>query len=117
MFDEVFDIQREGEPRAGSEDSSSDDRSSVYVGRVDGKPVACGGMHRIGEVANVAGMAVLEEFRGRGIGTAICSEALRAAVEAGCDVATLESTPMPVSVYESLGFETHVKYHLFELKD
>lgn len=113
VFEAVFDVQMQEQ----SEDSGGDDRSHAYIGRIDGRAVACGGAVRIGEVANVFGMGVLGEFRGRGIGTAICSEALRAAREAGCELATLESTPMAVSVYESVGFETHVNYNLYELDD
>lgn len=116
VFDEVFDIQLERELPEEVDDSGTNNRSS-YIGRVDGRPVATGATVWIDDVANVAGMAVLEEFRGRGIGTTICIEALQAAREAGCELATLESSPMAVSLYESLGFETHVNYHLFQLRD
>lgn len=111
----VFDIEDEDRPDRSSEESGTDDRNHAYLGRVDGEAVAIGGTYLNGEVANVFGMAVREGFRGRGIGTGICSTALQAARDHGCEVATLESTPMAVSVYEALGFETVIKYFLFEV--
>lgn len=114
VFLTVFDLDKEAMPDQSS-DESDEDRSHRFLGRLDGKPVAIGGTTRIGEVANVFGMAVLEEFRGRGIGTAICSSTLRMAREQGCSVATLESTPMAVSMYENVGFESVVEYQVFDV--
>lgn len=114
VFLTVFDIDQEQLPDQSANDPS-DDRSHRFLGRVDGEAVAIGGAYRVGEVANVFGMGVLEEFRGRGIGSAICRSALRTAREQGCELATLESTPMAVSVYDNLGFETVVEYCLFDV--
>lgn len=114
VFLTVFDIDQEQLPDQSGNDQS-DDRSHRFLGRVDGEAVAIGGAYRVGEVANVFGMGVLEEFRGRGLGSAICTSALQTAREHGCEMATLESTPMAVSVYENLGFETVVEYHLFDV--
>lgn len=110
----MFDIDTEEMPDQSS-DESDEDRSHKFLGRLDGQAVAIGGTARIGEVANVFGMGVLEEFRGRGIGSAICSTSLQTAREQGCSLATLESTPMAVSMYENVGFETVVEYHVFNV--
>lgn len=114
VFLEVFDIDPAAMPEQSSGEST-DDQSHRFLGRIDGEAVAIGGAYRVGEVANVFGMGVLEEFRGRGIGTDICSSALRRAREEGCELATLESTPMAVSVYENMGFEHVVEYQLFDV--
>lgn len=114
VFLTVFDIDPEELPDQ-SANEPDDDRSHRFLGRVDGEAVAIGGAYRVGDVANVFGMGVLEEFRGRGIGSAICTSALRTAREQGCELATLESTPMAVSVYDTLGFETVVEYQLFDV--
>lgn len=91
-----------------------DDEMSVFVGRVDGQPVACGRLVRSGDVAGVYAIGVVEEFRRRGIGEAMTWEVLRAGREAGCQVGVLQSSEMAYSLYERMGFETVVNYRHFE---
>ena len=115
VFETVFDLQGEEESNEPSENFTPDNRFRSFVGRVDETAVATGGVYLSDGVANVFGMAVLPEFRGRGIGKAMCHEVLREGREAGCEFATLESTPMATPLYKKIGFERVVDYHLFEV--
>lgn len=89
----------------------------LFLGRVDGQPVASGVLVRTGAVAGIYDIGVIEPFRGRGIGTAITSEVLQAGYEDGCDIGVLQATEMGYPVYEKMGFETVVEYYDFEPVD
>lgn len=91
----------------------SDDELQVFLGRVDGHPVACGLLVRTGDVAGVYNVGVIDEYRRRGIGEAITWAVLRAGRDAGCTTGVLQSSSMGYSVYERMGFETVVDYHRF----
>jgi predicted GNAT family acetyltransferase len=73
-----------------------------YAGLLDGRPVAQAYTHTVNGAVGVWGVATLPEFRGRGIGTAITSFAIRDAP--GADIAWLMSTPEGRSMYERMGF-------------
>jgi GNAT superfamily N-acetyltransferase len=113
VFDTVFDIQRADDSHLSSGGADAAARSHPYVGRMDGQVVATGAVYRVGDNANVSGVAVRKGYRGQGIGTGMCGTVLRDARENGCRMATLESPPVTVPFYESLGFETAVTYHIF----
>lgn len=85
-----------------------------FLGTVDREPVACGTLIRTGDVAGVYTIGVREGFRRQGIGKTMSGEVIRAGREMGCDVAVLQSSEMGYPLYESMGFETVVTYHLFE---
>lgn len=87
---------------------------NLFVGRVDGHPVACGHLQRSGDVAGVYNIGLVEEFRRQGIGEAMSWAVLRAGREAGCDVGVLQSSEMAYPLYQKMGFETVVDYYHFE---
>lgn len=87
-----------------------DDGAELFLGRVDGRAVACGVLSRTGPVAGVYAIGVVEEFRGRGIGECMTRAVLRAGRNAGCQIGALQSTEMARPLYEKLGFETVVTY-------
>lgn len=87
---------------------------SLFVGRVDGHPVACGHLEMVEDVAGVYNIGVVEEFRGHGIGEAISWAVLRARREAGCDIGVLQSSEMAYPLYQKMDFEMVVEYHHFE---
>lgn len=91
------------------------DDERLFLGRVDAQAVACGTVIRTGDVAGIYTMAVVDEFRGRGIGEAMGWKLLRAGREAGCQVGALQASEMAYPLYEKMGFETVVTYHHFEL--
>jgi len=75
-----------------------------FVASLEGKPIGettlcCGA-----GVAGIYGVEVLEEFRRRGIGTALVQAALRQAQQLGHATAVLGATGMGLGVYARLGF-------------
>lgn len=76
----------------------------VYVGYLDGKPVATNMLFNGTGVASVYAVATLPSARGKGIGAAITLKPLLAAREMGFRHAVLFSTEMGVRVYERIGF-------------
>ena len=52
----------------------------------------------------VFNMSTLERARRRGLGTALTARHLHDAIERGCSIASLQSTPMAERIYASVGF-------------
>lgn len=77
----------------------------VYVGYLDGAPVATNMLFNGGGVASVYAVAALPAARGKGIGAAITLEPLLSAREMGYRHGVLFSTEMGVRVYERIGFK------------
>lgn len=77
----------------------------VYVGYLDGKPVATNMLFNGGGVASVYAVATLPSAQGKGIGAAITLKPLIEARDRdGYKYAVLFSTEMGVKVYERIGF-------------
>jgi predicted GNAT family acetyltransferase len=84
----------------------ADAGTRAYVGEVDGEVVATAvGVTRAGTVG-VFNVATLPAHRGRGYGAAITAQAARDGLGDGAEYAWLQSSPMGVRVYESIGFAT-----------
>lgn len=94
-----------------------DDRCSWFLGYVDGDPVVCGQLIRTADVAGAYSIGVREQFRRRGLGTAISTTVLTAGRELGCSIGVLQASPMGEPVYRRMGFETVTQYHLFVPSD
>jgi GNAT superfamily N-acetyltransferase len=76
-----------------------------FVASAEGKPVGETTLCDGAGVAGIYDVEVLEEFRGRGIGSALVSAALRTArEELGLQHAVLAATGMGFGVYTRLGF-------------
>jgi len=88
----------------------ADRDATLYVGRVDGRPVTSGLGVRSGRTIGVYDIATVPDVRGRGFAAAMTSRIVRDGVAAGCDVAVLQSSAMGLSLYRRLGFETVVEY-------
>jgi GNAT superfamily N-acetyltransferase len=82
----------------------------VYVGYVDGDPVASGLSWRTGRTVGVYSIATIESARRRGYGAAMTARVVADGVVAGCDVAALQASEMGRPIYERLGFRTVVRY-------
>lgn len=80
--------------------------STLFLGRVQGRPVAHSMLFRTGDIAGVYNVFVRPEFRRRGFGAAITRAALEAGAAAGARSGTLASTEMAYSLYSAMGFET-----------
>jgi GNAT superfamily N-acetyltransferase len=86
----------------------------MYLGRLNGEPVATNMLFNGGGVASVYAVATTPSARGQGIGGAITLKPLLEAREMGYHYAVLFSTEMGVSVYQRLGFRlTNVRLNRY----
>ena len=76
----------------------------MYLGRLDGEPVATNMLFNGGGVASVYAVATVPSARGKGIGGAITLKPLLEAHTLGYRYAVLFSTEMGVHAYERIGF-------------
>jgi len=76
----------------------------MFVGRLDGRPVATNMLFCGGGVASVYAVATVADARGKGIGGAITLAPLVEAHRDGCRYAVLFSTEMGVGAYRRIGF-------------
>ena len=113
VFTSVFDRSVDVTVRAFRA-SVSDENTHLFVGRLEGKAVACGVMLKLDNVAGVYSIGVLEEFRRQSIGRRMTEEALVAGRDAGCQLGVLQSSEMAYGLYEGMGFEQIATYHHFE---
>jgi GNAT superfamily N-acetyltransferase len=76
----------------------------IYVGYLDGVPVATNILFTGAGVASVYGVGTVSAARGMGIGAAITLKPLLAARDMGYHHAVLFSTEMGASIYQRIGF-------------
>jgi len=76
----------------------------LYLGWLDGVPVATAEVTLSNGLAGVYNVSTLSECRRRGIGTAMTLVPLLEARSAGCRQAVLQAAPDGVSIYRRLGF-------------
>ena len=84
-----------------------------YIGWLDNTPVATTSMLLTAEVAGIFNVVTLPEARKRGIGSAMTLHALQEARTQGGHMGVLHASPMGLSVYKNLGFETFCQLELF----
>jgi GNAT superfamily N-acetyltransferase len=90
------------------------DQLRLYAARVDGRTAACvGTIHDRGD-CGVFLVATHPEARGRGLAADLMTVALNDAREAGCETASLQSTPMGKPVYLRLGFRDFGPIQMWE---
>lgn len=86
---------------------------ALFVGYSDAVPVA----HSMGfisdTVVGIYNVGTRPEYRRRGFGWALTEAALRFGVDAGCSLATLQSSAMGLSIYRSHGFRHLFRYRAF----
>lgn len=76
----------------------------LYVGYVQGQPVATAEATVGGGIVGLYNISTLESFRRRGIGTALTLQPLLDARERGFRTATLQAAAAGVSIYARIGF-------------
>ncbi len=76
----------------------------LYLGWVDGEPVATAELTVGGGVVGVYNISTRIGFRGRGIGSAMTAQPLAEASSAGHRTAVLQAAPDGVRIYQRLGF-------------
>lgn len=82
-----------------------DDRRSIhYLAEFDGNVVGTGRLTILGAEAQIAWVAVLAEYRGKGIGWALMEEMIRRAERENADYIILNAQTHALHFYQRLGF-------------
>jgi GNAT superfamily N-acetyltransferase len=76
----------------------------LYLGLMDGEPVATAELTVGGGVVGLYNISTRPEYRDRGIGSAMTGTPLLEAREAGHTMAILQAAPAGIRIYERLGF-------------
>jgi ribosomal protein S18 acetylase RimI-like enzyme len=78
-----------------------------FVAEADGRPASVCELYVIDGVGQVEDVDTLEEFRGRGLGSAVVLAAARSARDRGCDLVFLcaDEDDWPKELYRRLGFD------------
>lgn len=87
---------------------------NLYLAYFNGVPVASNMTIRHGDVVSVHWIATLQDYRGKGIGTAVSHKPLLDARAAGCKQAILFATEMGKPVYAKLGYKEYAHYKVFK---
>jgi ribosomal protein S18 acetylase RimI-like enzyme len=90
-----------------------DPRWTLFVGYLDGAPVARSMSFVHDRVVGVYNVGTQAPARRRGFGSALTVSALIEGARAGCTVATLQSSAMARRMYEELGFRLAYRYRAF----
>jgi len=85
----------------------------LYVGYLEGVPVASSALYLSSGVAGIYSVATLPAYRRRGIAAAITSLPLVEAKQSGYQVAVLQASGMGYKIYEGLGFRLYCDIGLF----
>lgn len=87
--------------------------TELYLGYVEGEPVATSGLVCSDGVAGVVNVATLESYRRRGFGEALTWRAVEGGAAMGCDMANLQASQMGMPVYLKMGFQVVAGYKTF----
>lgn len=90
-----------------------DPAAALFVGYVEGLPVACSRLVCLGRIAELMGIVTVPTARRRGYGTALTGAAVAAARERGCTAATLTASAMGYPVYLRMGFRPAGLYRTY----
>jgi hypothetical protein len=86
----------------------------LYLGCLDGEPVATSVLYLISGVAGIFDVTTVEWARGRGIGTAMTVAPLRHAVERGYTMATLQASEQGQNMYARIGFRSCCAFQTYQ---
>ena len=91
------------------------DRSlRLYLGTVDGEPVATVALFFAAGVASINWVVSLPQFRRQGIGAAMTLLAAREARSAGYRVGVLTASPLGITIYRRLGFQEYCQVSTYQ---
>lgn len=88
--------------------------AALFVGSLEGAPVATAMLLATGRVAGVYWVATLDPHRRRGYAEALTWAALEAGRAVGCTVGSLQASDMGRPVYERMGFVKTAEYVQFQ---
>ena len=86
---------------------------SHYLGYLGDAPVAVGTTAVAKGIVSVWNVATHDDFRRRGVATALMERLLDDAWEDGCDSSLLHSSPMAYPLYQKLGYELYSQRRCF----
>ena len=86
---------------------------ALFLGYADGMPVARSMSFHGDDVVGIYNVGTAEPARRRGYGWAMTLAAILAGANAGCTLATLQSSAMAMSIYEAHGFRPLYRYRAF----
>ena len=99
----------------------ADERAYHVLASVDGEPIGTG---RLKLDCHIGRMAVVKEWRGRGVGAAILKALVTLAEKEGCDIVRLHAQTHALAFYAKYGFtavggefeEAGIPHRVMELK-
>lgn len=86
---------------------------TYYIGYLGGQAVGCGSLLVNGNIAGIYNIGTIKAARRRGVATQILVTLLREAQKRGHTQAVLTAMPSAVRLYQLIGFEEIVRYHLY----
>jgi Acetyltransferase (GNAT) domain len=86
---------------------------TLYVGELDGIPVATAVRGTSYGIAGIGGVSTVPAARRRGIGAAITWRAALDGLAEGCDASFLEASEMGYGVYARMGYRHVVDFHVW----
>jgi YD repeat-containing protein len=96
-------IDEQGVPESLEWDAF-DRRSRHVIAEADGRPIGTGRLLPDGQIGR---LAVLAQWRGRGVGAALLALLLEAARRNGCPQVTLNAQTRAIGFYARFGFRAH----------
>ena len=87
--------------------------TTLYVGYLDGEPVATAVRTTSYRIAGIGGVSTVPARRGRGIGEAITWRAALDGLAEGCVASFLEATEMGFRVYARMGYRHVIDFHVW----
>jgi ribosomal protein S18 acetylase RimI-like enzyme len=84
--------------------NNGNDMRRLYLGMLDGKPVATAALFNGSETAGIYSVGTIPEARRNGIGTAMIQFILNEVQTSGYKIATLEASTKGYGIYQKLGF-------------
>ncbi len=79
----------------------------LFLGTLNGKPVATSEVFFGGGVALLGGVNTLSQYRRQSIGAALALAALRDAQKQGYRMSVLSASPMGINIYRRIGFQEY----------
>lgn len=103
LRDTVF-IQEQGVPEQRERDGLDGNCWHVLARDEEGQPIGCG---RLAPEGKVGRMAVIRNWRGKGVGSALLRELIARARAQGCAEVTLDAQVSALGFYERAGFQAY----------
>lgn len=94
-------------------DAATDPQVAIFVGYLDGTPVATARLTCFEAVGEINAVTTAETQRRRGFGTAMTWAAVDEAAQRGCTAIALSASPMGYPVYLRMGFTPVCSYRVY----